>query len=203
MVKTLANSGRFRAAAMNFCRFCARKSKPLPERSSSTKVTPPEVPTPGNGRRRKGEADGAGNLAQFAVQMRHDGLVLLLGFLALGPFLERDEEEAAVGVVDAAQHAVADDRGVILHARRVLEDLLRLPASTRRCAAARRRWAVAGRRTRSPGLHPAGSWWGSTCPACPVSTTAPDQQQQREARSCGSGTGTRPHSRRSPGQTIC
>ena len=39
--------GPLRAAARNFCRFSARNGRPLPERSSSTNVTPPEVPTPG------------------------------------------------------------------------------------------------------------------------------------------------------------
>ena len=63
-----------------------------------------------NGRRREGKADGPGNLAQFPVQVCHDGLVLFLGLLALGPILQGDEEEAAVGVLHLAQHAVADNR---------------------------------------------------------------------------------------------
>ena len=88
MVNTLASSGRFRAAAMNFCRFAARNGMPLPERSSSTNVTPPEVPDAGNRRRRKRKTDRAGNFAHLAVQMRHDGLVLFVGLLAFGPFLE-------------------------------------------------------------------------------------------------------------------
>ncbi len=43
---TLASSGRFRAASMNFCVFSARKPTSRPARSSSMKVTPPEVPIP-------------------------------------------------------------------------------------------------------------------------------------------------------------
>ena len=74
----------------------------------------------------KREAHRAGYRRELTVQAALDGLVLLLRLLALAPFLERDEEEGAVGVIDSAQHAVADHRGVVLNARRLREDLLRL-----------------------------------------------------------------------------
>jgi hypothetical protein len=47
VVKSGANSGRFRAAARNLSVFSARNAGSLPERSSRMKVTPPEVPMPG------------------------------------------------------------------------------------------------------------------------------------------------------------
>jgi hypothetical protein len=47
VVVTEANSGRLRAAARNAFVFLARNATSLPERSSSTNVKPPDVPTPG------------------------------------------------------------------------------------------------------------------------------------------------------------
>src|SRR2546430_17743639 len=47
VVKSRANSGRFRAAPRKCSAFSARNAGSLPERSSSMKVTPPDVPMPG------------------------------------------------------------------------------------------------------------------------------------------------------------
>ena len=47
VVKSNANSGRFRAAARNFSVFSARNAGSLPARSSSMNVTPADVPMPG------------------------------------------------------------------------------------------------------------------------------------------------------------
>jgi len=41
------------------------------------------------------------------------------------PFFEGDEKEAAVGVIDAAQHAVADDGRVVFDTRGFFEDVFR------------------------------------------------------------------------------
>ena len=47
VVETVASSGRFLAASMKVAVLAARNSRSLPARSSSMKVTPPEVPIPG------------------------------------------------------------------------------------------------------------------------------------------------------------
>ena len=116
---TRASSGRFRAAAMNFWVFSARKAISLPARSSRMKVTPPAVPTPWMAGGEKAKAFALGELAQLAVEAGDDGRGLLLRPLPLVPVLQRDEEEAAVGVADIAQQVEADDRGAVLHARGV------------------------------------------------------------------------------------
>ena len=60
VVVTPASSGRWRAASTNVRTFPARKAMSLPARSSSRKVTPPEVPTPGmaGGEKAKARAPG-------------------------------------------------------------------------------------------------------------------------------------------------
>ncbi len=88
VVNTLASSGRFRAAARNFCEVLGQESEALAGAVLQHERDPARSAHAGNGRRRKGEADGAGNLAEFPVQVRHDGRVLLLRLLALGPVLE-------------------------------------------------------------------------------------------------------------------
>ena len=58
---------------------------PLPERSSSTKVTPPDVPTPGMAGGGNAKPTAPGILANSPVQVRLDRRVLLLRLLALAP----------------------------------------------------------------------------------------------------------------------
>ena len=70
----------------------------LPARSSRMNVTPPAVPTPWMAGGEKANAFPCGSLAEFAVESGNDGRGLLLRALPLGPFLESDEKEAAVGV---------------------------------------------------------------------------------------------------------
>ena len=52
----------------------------------------------------------------------------LLGLFPLVPGLQGHEEKAAIGVGDAAQHAVANHRGGVLHPRGLGHDLLDLAA---------------------------------------------------------------------------
>ncbi len=77
---------------------------------------------------RRGECEGVPlrQLAQFAVKAGHDGRGLLLRTFPLVPFLETDEEEAAVGVPHIAQEVEADDRGTVLNAGGVQDNPLRL-----------------------------------------------------------------------------
>ena len=81
-----------------------------------------------DGRRRKGKGNGLGQLGQFPVQVRHDGLVLLLRLFSLLPFFQCHKEKTAVGVLSDAHQAEPDDRLVVFDARGVLEDLLDLSA---------------------------------------------------------------------------
>jgi hypothetical protein len=60
VVNILVSSGRLRAASRNVFVFSARKENSRPDRSSSMKVTPPAVPTPGiaGGENAKATASG-------------------------------------------------------------------------------------------------------------------------------------------------
>ena len=78
-------SGRLRAASTNLPTFCARKPMSLPERSSSMKVNPPEVPTPGIAGGGKAKAIPSGNPASSFVQAHLDRVVLLFRLGALAP----------------------------------------------------------------------------------------------------------------------
>ncbi len=127
VVVTLASSGRFLAASMNFFVLAARKSMSFPARSWRMKVTPPEVPTPMMAGGGKAKPMAPGMPAIFAGDLLLDRLVLLFRLLPLGPLLQGDEEEGAVGVLHLAQHAVADDRGAILDPRGLGDDLFGLP----------------------------------------------------------------------------
>ena len=80
----------------------------------------------GNRRWRKGERDAFADLGQLAVQVRLDGLVLLLGRLAFLPCLERDEEERAVSIGHAAEQAEAGHGGAAFYAGRGLDDFFDL-----------------------------------------------------------------------------
>ena len=53
---------------------------------------------PLNGRRGKGKGDPLRKLAEIAVEAGDNGRCLFLRPLPFGPFLEFDEEKAAVGV---------------------------------------------------------------------------------------------------------
>ena len=99
----------------------------LPARSSRTMVTPPAVPMPGMAGGEKAKATPCGSFAKLPVQVGHDGLVLLLRVFPLLPGFEGDEEEPAVGVGDAAQHAVTGHGRAVFHARGRHDDLLHLP----------------------------------------------------------------------------
>ena len=110
-------------------RCSARNSTSLPARSSSMKVTPPDVPTPGMAGGGKANACASGSMRSFAVELAHDRPSRCVPRrVALVPRLQGDEEEGVVGRVDAAEQAEADDRVVGLHARRVLQDRLDLLA---------------------------------------------------------------------------
>ncbi len=89
---------------------------------------------PGMAGGEKAKARAAGDLRELGVHVFEDGAVLLLRGFAMSPFLERDEEDAAVGRVDAAEEVVAGDGRVVFDARRVLQDLLALAHDLRRCA---------------------------------------------------------------------
>ncbi len=56
---------------------------------------------------------------------------MFFGFLALGPILERDEEEGAVGIRHLAQQAIADDGAHVLDARRRLDQFFGLAGDLR------------------------------------------------------------------------
>ena len=136
VVNTEANSGRLRTAARNLLVCSARNGTSAPLRSSSMKLTPPEVPTPGMAGGEKEMACASGQLAEPAVQLAHDDVRGEALRRALVPRLQGDEVEGAVGRVDPAQQAEADHRVVALHARGLLQDALDLPSRPRRCAAA-------------------------------------------------------------------
>ena len=72
----------------------------LPERSSSAKVNPPEVPAPGMAGGGKANATPSVNPASSFVQAHLDSVVLLFRLGAFAPRLEGDKEEGAVGVLD-------------------------------------------------------------------------------------------------------
>ena len=55
-----------------------------------------------------------------------DRLVLLFGLLSLGPLLQGNEEEGAVGVLHLAQHVIADDGGAVLDPGGLGDDLFGL-----------------------------------------------------------------------------
>ncbi len=66
VVVARAISGRLVAAAMNFCVFWKRNAMSFPARSSSRKVTPPEVPMPGMAGGEKAKATPWGSLLSLA-----------------------------------------------------------------------------------------------------------------------------------------
>ena len=74
-----------------------------------------------------------GSFANSAFMWVDDRLVLFLRRFAFVPFLQRDEKEAAVGGIDAGEEVEADDRGIVLDARRVLQNLFD-PAAYRVCS---------------------------------------------------------------------
>ena len=75
---------------------------------------------------RERKADGAADPGQLLIQRGLDRRVLFLRLLARRPLLERDEEESAVGILNLAQHAEADDRGRVLDPRHLQDQFLSL-----------------------------------------------------------------------------
>ena len=89
VVKRRANSGRWRAAARNFVVFSARYSGSRPARSSSMKVTPPEVPMPGMTGGAKANAWASGTPASRRFRFR-------MMTSAVSPFLSRWSQSSSV-----------------------------------------------------------------------------------------------------------
>ena len=89
VVKSRLNSGRLRASVRNFAVCSARKAGSLPTRSCSTKVTPPEVPTPGmeGGAKPKATASGKPASRWFSPRMITS---------AVSPFLSRSCQPSRV-----------------------------------------------------------------------------------------------------------
>jgi len=82
----------------------------------------------GNRRRRKGKCQPLRQRRQAMIEPLLDHIRGQSLRVALLPRLERDEEKAAVGVVNRAQQAEAHDGVVTGHARRLGQDFLHLPA---------------------------------------------------------------------------
>ena len=126
-METLASSGRFLAASMNFLRVGGQELDVLAGPVLQHEGHPARGADTHDGRWREGKADGAGEAAHFLVRRRLDRLVLLFRLLSLGPVLQGDEEEGAVGIGHLAEHAVADDRGAVLDPRGLRDDFFGLP----------------------------------------------------------------------------
>ena len=70
---------------MNLLTFSVRNGRSPPERSSSMKVTPPEVPTPGMAGGEKEKAMPSGTLASSGEMWLRMAVVLLLGLRCARP----------------------------------------------------------------------------------------------------------------------
>ena len=156
------------------------------------------------------ESQAAGTRTQFRTglwterlrQMGLDSVVAGLRSLAFFPWLQRDEEERAVGGVDAAQHAVAHDRADVLNAGRVHDDLFDFARGLR--------GALQRRRIRQlqAGIEVALIFIGQKASRelLAEETGAHDEQcpaAERRSRPCGSGACTRSRTRRWPGRRRC
>ena len=73
------------------------------------KVTPPDVPTPGMAGGEKANACASGKPASCSFSPRMMTSAVAPCLVALVPRLQGDEVEGAVGGVDDAQQAEADD----------------------------------------------------------------------------------------------
>ena len=69
-----------------------------------------------------------GQFTHLPVEAGHNGFVFLLRLFPFFPRLQGNEEKAAIGVGDAAQHVHAHHGGDVLHPRGVGHDLLDLAA---------------------------------------------------------------------------
>ena len=94
----------------------------MPEHESDT----PAGADARNGGRREGECDRAGHFPETLIYMLEDGVVFLIRGFAMSPFLQRNEEHAAVARVHPGKKVVAGDRTDVLDSGRSLEDLLTL-----------------------------------------------------------------------------
>ena len=80
----------------------------------------------GNGRRRKGKRTSCGNFRELDVHVFENCVVLLFRRFALGPFLQRNEKDPAVGRIDAAEKVQAGNGRVIFDPGSFFEDLFAL-----------------------------------------------------------------------------
>ena len=100
----------------------------LPARSSSRKVNPPEVPTPGI---------AGGGKAKAMPSVRPPSslfialycLVLFFRLLSLAPRFQSDEEESAISILNDAKKAEPDDGRRVFDARCLTEDVFDLMAA--------------------------------------------------------------------------
>ncbi len=121
-----AISGRLPAAAMNLFTLAVRKEGSAPERSSRTKVTPPDVPTPGMDGGEKEKAMPSGMLLRAPATCRWMAAYCTSGPRAFFPRLQRDEEEGAVGVLHLAEETETDYGDDVVYAGSVQELLFDL-----------------------------------------------------------------------------
>ena len=143
------------------------------------KVTPPLVPMPGIAGGEKAKARPPGISASSAFTCFMIALYCSSGALRSLPFLQRDEEEAAVGGVDASEEVVADDRG---HSTRHPGVACRISSHLPHdLVGALQRSGIgqnASARRNSPGLPPAGSCPECACQASPAENDEADEQEQ-------------------------
>ena len=102
--------------------FSARNAGSLPARSSSMNVTPPDVPMPGMAGGEKAKAWASATPASRWFSSSHDHVGREPVLVPRVPVVQRDEVEPVVGRRHQAQQAEAGHAGVVLDARRRLED---------------------------------------------------------------------------------
>ena len=129
----------------------------LPERSSSAKLNPPEVPAPGIAGGGNANATPVRQSGKLFRQAHLDCVVLLFGLGALAPRLECDKEEGAVGALDKRHKVEPDYARRVLDARCLAEELLDFVSRPHRSVRAKRHRAIVTPCKCSPGPLPARS----------------------------------------------
>jgi hypothetical protein len=103
----------------------AKKSPPVPERSSRTNEGhAASAADAGNGGGRKRDGRAIGNHGETFVQLTFNRRGLQVRGMALVPVLESDKEEGGVGILCAAEQIQAGNSGYVVHTRRMEDNFL-------------------------------------------------------------------------------